>query len=246
MGVFMNQTNTTGPTEGCVDQDSRPPAFRYITSTSSALSELFLSDNGLLAGRVSRVFTLVCLLAKRQPRRIGRLFTLALLLVSSVLMGAVPAHAGTTISAQAPDEIIEAIMGGGTVIGTECVNGKVVELVSSDAIIDFGPDLTLFVKPEGKTRLRKDAGYKWVNGTGDSNKDKVNFIRVDTGKAEGVAHYLSSETAANEVAEFGTSVGGPAAVIPGQGTHQMQFASQTGGTITLGTMYTAELVWVDG
>ncbi|MBT6352009.1 MAG: BspA family leucine-rich repeat surface protein, partial [Halieaceae bacterium] len=143
-------------------------------------------------------------------------------------------------TAQAPDEIIEAIMGGGTVIGTECVNGKVVELVSSDAIIDFGPDLTLFVKPSGKTRLRKDAGYKWVNGAGDSSKDKVNFIRVDTGKAEGVAHYLSSETAANEVAEFGTSAGGPAAVIQGQGTHQMQFVSQTRQEVTLGTMYTAE------
>ena len=35
---------------------------------------------------------------KRQPRWIGRLFPLALLLASSGLMGAVPVHAGTTIS----------------------------------------------------------------------------------------------------------------------------------------------------
>ena len=146
----------------------------------------------------------------------------------------------TPVLAQAA--IIDAIMGGGTVIGTECVNGKVVELVSSDAITDFGPDLTLFVKPEGKTRLRKDAGYTWVDGTGESNKDKVNFVSLATGKSEGVAHYLVGGTAANEVAEFGTSAGGTANVITGQGTHQMQFVSQTDGTITLGTMYTAELV----
>ena len=51
---------------------------------------------GFSQGGVSRVFTRVCLLAKRQPRWIGRLFPLALLLASTVLMGAVPVHAGTT------------------------------------------------------------------------------------------------------------------------------------------------------
>ena len=60
--------------------------------------ELFLSGIGLLAGGVSRVFTRVCLLAKHQPRWIGRLFPLALLLAGTVLMGAVPVHAGTTES----------------------------------------------------------------------------------------------------------------------------------------------------
>ena len=53
---------------------------------------------GFSQGGVSRVFTRVCLLAKRQPRWIGRLFPLALLLASTVLMGAVPVHAGTTES----------------------------------------------------------------------------------------------------------------------------------------------------
>ena len=47
---------------------------------------------------VSRVFTRVCLLAKHQPRWIGRLFPLALLLAGTVLTGAVPVHAGTTES----------------------------------------------------------------------------------------------------------------------------------------------------
>ena len=53
---------------------------------------------GFSPAGVSRVFTRVCLLAKHQPRWIGRLFPLALLLAGTVLMGAVPVHAGTTIS----------------------------------------------------------------------------------------------------------------------------------------------------
>ena len=171
---------------------------------------------------------------KHQPRWIGRPFPLALLLASSVLIGAAPAHA--------TDDIIEAIMGGGTVIGTECVNGKVAELGANEAI-PFGPDQTLYVKTSGTTRLRKDAGYTWVNGSGDLNKDKVNFIKLDSDppKAEGVTHYLVGGTAANEVAEFGTSSGGTASVITGQGTHQMQFVSASGRyePVVLGTMYTA-------
>ena len=98
MSVVMKQADTTRPTEECVDHDLRLPASRQTPSALSALSELFLSGTGLLAGRVSRVFTRVCLLAKHQPRWIGRLFPLALLLASTVLMGAVPVHAGTTIS----------------------------------------------------------------------------------------------------------------------------------------------------
>ena len=57
------------------------------------------------------------------PGGVSRVFPLVLLLMGSVLMSSVPAHAG----------IIDAIMGGGTVIGKECVNAKVVELGA-----DFG------------------------------------------------------------------------------------------------------------
>ncbi|MCH9787434.1 MAG: hypothetical protein K0U44_00670, partial [Actinomycetia bacterium] len=143
-------------------------------------------------------------------------------------------------AAEAEEAVIEAIMGGGTVIGTACVDGKVEELVGDAAITNFGPDTTLYVKPSGKTRLRKDSGYSWVNGTGDSNKDQVKFVSKATGGSEGVSHYLSQETAVNEVAEFGTASGGTASVIQGQGTHEMRFQSQTKGTVTLGTMYTAK------
>ena len=154
--------------------------------------------------------------------------------VALLSFAATPSHAQAVTT-----PIIDAIMGGGTVIGTECVNGKVDVLGTHDAI-PYGPDQTLYVKTSGKTRLRKYAGYTWVNGSGDLNKDKVSFVSLATGQPEGVAHYLVGGTAANEVAEFGTSSGGTASVITGQGTHQMQFVSQTSGTITLGTMYTAE------
>ena len=163
---------------------------------------------------------------------------IAATIASALLLPAGLVSLITAPSASAAEDVIEAIMGGGTVIGTACVNGKVEELDA--AITNFGPDTTLYVKPSGKTRLRKDSGYSWVNGTGDSNKDQVKFVSKATGGSEGVSHYLSQETAVNEVAEFGTASGGTASVIQGQGTHEMRFQSQTKGTVTLGTMYTAK------
>ena len=55
MGVFMNQTNTTSPTEGCVDHDSRPPASRYITSTLSVLSSRIGAAMSFLAASLARI-----------------------------------------------------------------------------------------------------------------------------------------------------------------------------------------------
>ena len=138
-----------------------------------------------------------------------------------------------------PIPMIDAIMGGGTVIGTECVNGKVVELKSEDAV-GYGPGQTLYVKASSKTRLRRDNTYNWTDAAGDNNKDKVTFNDVETGAAQGNPHYLSSLTAGKKnEAEFGTSSGGPASVPTGQGEYQMQFVSAQGGTVILGTMYTA-------
>ncbi len=51
MSVVMTQADTTRPTEECVDHDLRLPASRQTPSALSALSELFLSGTGLLAGR---------------------------------------------------------------------------------------------------------------------------------------------------------------------------------------------------
>ena len=47
MNIPMNQTHTTSPTEGGVDQGSRPPASRH---SLSALSGVFLR---VLLGRVA-------------------------------------------------------------------------------------------------------------------------------------------------------------------------------------------------
>ena len=76
--------------------------------------------------------------------------------------------------ADSTNDYIDAIMGGGTVVGTECVDGRVVELRSDDAINNFGPDLTLFVKIAGKTLLRKNP-LQLGCFQPEENADKVNF-----------------------------------------------------------------------
>ena len=147
-------------------------------------------------------------------------------------------------TAQVPDEIIEAIASGGTVIGTECVNGKVDEIFNSGAnptLIPYGPDQTLYVKTVSATRLKRASGYKWNAGTTTNLQDKVQFMRIDSGP-EGNSHYIKKGTSENSLAEFGKgSDGAPENVVPGQGTHQMVFrsANEIYEPVVLGTMYTA-------
>ena len=65
---------------------------------------------------------------------------------------------------QAARPEIVAILGGGTVLGTECVNGKVVHSLyqSSARFTEFGPEATLYVQSPGpKTRLERSAGTAW-------------------------------------------------------------------------------------
>ena len=74
-------------------------------------------------------------------------------------------------AAQAANPTIEAILGGGTVLGTECVNGKVVESLyqGSATFTEFGPEATLYVKSTEKvsdgvkTRLRRTASRGWTS-----------------------------------------------------------------------------------
>ena len=171
----------------------------------------------------------------------GARFVIASTTASALLLPTGLLTLTTAPSASAEGAVIDAIMGGGTVIGTKCEAGKVVELKSGDGITDFGPDTTLYVRTSGKTRLRRDSGYIWVNGSGTSNKDKVTFNSKETGSIEGTSHYLVGGTAGNQIAEFGTSSGGTASVIQGQGTHEMRFPSQTDGTVIWGTMFTGGL-----
>ena len=71
------------------------------------------------------------------PGGVSRVFPLVLLLMGSVLMSSVQAHAG----------IIDAIMGGGTVIGTECVDGKVKALASDASSVMGRVCFTVRVHP---------------------------------------------------------------------------------------------------
>ena len=80
---------------------------------------------------------------------------------------------------QAPDEIIEAIMGGGIVIGTECVNGRVDEILSSGpnpTPISYGPDQTLYVKTAGTTRLRRGPGINGMLALPSTSKTRFSSL----------------------------------------------------------------------
>ena len=150
----------------------------------------------------------------------------------------------TPVLAQAA--IIDAIMGGGGVVGTECVNGVVSpEYQSNDAITEFGPGTTLFVKDAGKTRLRKGSG-NWNDGVGYNNDDKVVFSLID-GNNTNQRHYLVDGTDQNGlIAEFGdaSGSGGTPSVPDGQGEYTMEFVPATGnsgGIQVLGTIYRATL-----
>ena len=77
------------------------------------------------------------------PGGVSRVFPLVLLLMGSVLMSSVQAHAG----------IIDAIMGGGTVIGKGCVNGKVVKLGA-----DFGSRSINLLRAGSMTRISQHLG----------------------------------------------------------------------------------------
>ena len=148
----------------------------------------------------------------------------------------------TPVLAQAA--IIDAIMGGGGVVGTECVNGVVSpEYQSNDAITEFGPGTTLFVKDVGKTRLRKGSG-NWNDGVGYISDDKVVFSLID-GNNTNQRHYLVDGTDQNGlIAEFGDASGGTPSVPDGQGEYTMEFVPATGnsgGIQVLGTIYRATL-----
>ena len=153
---------------------------------------------------------------------------------------------------QAPDEIIEAILSGGTVIGTECVNGRVDEILGSGpnrTPISYGPDQTLYVKTQGATLLRRGSGYKWNAGSTLNLKDRVQFINIETGNSQDPSHYIKKGTDQNVDALFGKGTdGADESVIQGQGTHQMVFrsANEIYEPIVFGTMYTAEYVYNSG
>ena len=137
---------------------------------------------------------------------------------------------------QAPDEIIEAIMGGGMVKGTECIDGRVKEALNNKSALPFGPDATLYVVNGGSVNLRSTVDY------GFSSNDQV-FSRTIAGKKEGDSLVWRSDCspADKRLGLFhkngGACTGGTVPLGSGVGSHQLIFRSSSGSEVVLGSLY---------
>ena len=144
-------------------------------------------------------------------------------------------------TAQGPDEIIEAIMGGGMVKGTECVNGKVdpeAIKIETDAM-SYGPDQTLYVYNGSAVNLRAADDYAFRAG------DEV-FSRVIGGGKEGNSLTYNCQYETTSIGQFGTAgtsicTGGSLPLGPGKGSHVLVFRSENGTEVVLGRLYETTL-----
>lgn len=132
---------------------------------------------------------------------------------------------------------IDVILGGASVIGTECVNGKVVE----GASMAVGPNQTLYVKTAASTKLRRNVlGAAW--GQDDKIKFKDLVVNSVLQQVQPIFNYGNGK---DETALFGRAGEAEFSIPQGQGRYQMLYTSGNAAT-DLGTMYTAESVYVDG
>lgn len=94
---------------------------------------------------------------------------------------------------------IQAIMGGGSVLGTECVNGLVVEdLYSSKASFEgFGANVPLYVKTIGKTLLKRTSSSSWASD------DRVRFWNLEGNAYSDVDHFRDANTGNDSSASAG-------------------------------------------
>ena len=94
---------------------------------------------------------------------------------------------------------IQAIMGGGTVLGTECVNGLVVEdLYAAPASFEgFGANVPLYVKTAGTTRLKRTSSSSWASG------DRVRFWNIEGNSYSDVDHFRDANTGNDSSASAG-------------------------------------------
>ena len=106
----------------------------------STIRQLAIEGIGM---RLASLGNCSCRALSFSPGGVSRVFPLVLLLMGSVLMSSVPAHAG----------IIDASMGGGTLIGKECVNGRVAELGA-----DFGSRSISLLRAGSMTRISQHHG----------------------------------------------------------------------------------------
>ena len=151
------------------------------------------------------------------------------------------AMALTVAALQAPfahSAQIEAIMGGGIVLGTECANGIVQEnLYSSSAeFVDFGPDVPLYVQTSGKTRLKRTSDAFFADD------DRIKFYNVQDNFLNGVVHYRDPNTGNDNgrLALFGKAGGAGDENVPqGQGAYQLRYYPRNAAPWTeLGILYT--------
>ncbi|MDG2443543.1 MAG: hypothetical protein P8M13_09865, partial [Luminiphilus sp.] len=135
--------------------------------------------------------------------------------------------------------IIDAIMGGGMVRGTECVNGKVdpeAIKIETDAM-SYGPDQTLYVSNGSAVNLRSADDYAFRAG------DEV-FSRVIGGGKEGNSLTYNCQYDTTSIGQFGTAdtsicTGGSLPFGSGEGSHQLVFLSENGTEVVLGRLFEA-------
>ena len=137
--------------------------------------------------------------------------------------------------------IIDAIMGGGMVRGTECVNGKVdpeAIKIKTDAM-SYGPDQTLYVSNGSAVNLRPADDYAFRTG------DEV-FSRVIGGGKEGNSLTYNCQYETTSIGQFGTAgtsicTGGSLPLGSGEGSHELVFLSENGTEVVLGRLYETTL-----
>lgn len=134
---------------------------------------------------------------------------------------------------------ISAILGGGQVAGTECVNGKVdPEAINTDDTMSFGPDQTLYMKSSGSINLRSTDVYTFRSG------DEVYSLNIengfDNGQKDGNS-LVKANCDQGNISFFSTSdnscTNGSLPYGAGDGTHLLMFKSQDGPEVILGRMY---------
>ena len=184
-------------------------------STGSVVSRLNSSSSKHTAGGSHR--------ATRQPSRLRPPVIAATLALLSFT------HAPLGHAAQ-----IDVISGGASVIGTECVNGKVVEVPSTSSI-PYGPNQTLYVKTASSTKLTKNEATRW------EASDQIKFYDMVTNSvlSQGQPIINYTNNGLFDPALFGRAGESSINIPQGQGRYQMRYIS--GAFTVLGTMYTATL-----
>ena len=161
--------------------------------------------------------------------------TIAATTAVALLLPAAPLSVATAPKALAGAAVIDAIIPGGTVIGDQCRDGRV---VGPDRITEFGEDKTLYVNSAGPTRLEKNSETTWDYGSSDP--------KVEFENSGGNAVATHSPKPNVDFSQNRMEFGSPGKVPPAAGDVVMVFHDGYGGETTLGLLESAELVYNGG